>query len=236
MDPKKVSSILHWPTPTSVKAVQRFPVTAWDNKSRKPCNCTKSQCLKLYCDCFANGDLCSNCNCNNCFNNIYHGLERFKAIKAYLDRNPEAFQPKIAKGKTGSIKPRHNKGCNCKRSGCLKNYCECYEAKIMCSSICKCIGCKNYEESPDRKSSMNMLQYSDMGSIIKSCITLELVQATCACLLAQAEEAEKEEYSACAAEQMVLEEFGKCLSQIFPKDTQDGSYQKVNDKPFSSAP
>lgn len=26
----------------------------------------------------------------------------------------------------------------------------------MCSSICKCVGCKNYEESPDRKTLMNM--------------------------------------------------------------------------------
>ena len=25
-------------------------------RPRKPCNCTKSQCLKLYCDCFANGE------------------------------------------------------------------------------------------------------------------------------------------------------------------------------------
>ena len=26
-------------------------------RPRKPCNCTKSQCLKLYCDCFANGEI-----------------------------------------------------------------------------------------------------------------------------------------------------------------------------------
>nr|XP_028591808.1 tesmin isoform X2 [Podarcis muralis]XP_028591817.1 tesmin isoform X2 [Podarcis muralis] len=213
-----------------------LPCSSWDTKSKKPCNCTKSQCLKLYCDCFANGDFCSNCNCNNCYNNPQHELERIKAIKACLDRNPEAFLPKIGKGKLGDIKPRHNKGCNCKRSGCLKNYCECFEAKIMCSSICKCVGCKNYEESPDRKTLMNIPNYMEIksyegnGSVSFSnfeilsksrkdrqsstCISWEVVEATCACLLAQAEEAEKEAYSICLAEQMILEEFGRCLSQI----------------------
>ncbi|XP_072613436.1 tesmin isoform X4 [Vulpes vulpes] len=87
--------------------------------------------LAGYCDCFASGDFCNNCNCNNCCNNLHHEIQRFKAIKACLDRNPEAFQPKIGKGKLGDVKPRHNKGCNCRRSGCLKNYCECYEAVFL---------------------------------------------------------------------------------------------------------
>ncbi|XP_039187186.1 tesmin isoform X3 [Crotalus tigris] len=229
------SSDLTLQEPTKLTLVG-FPYASWDTKSKKPCNCTKSQCLKLYCDCFANGDFCSNCNCNNCYNNPEHEIERFKAIKACLDRNPEAFLPKIGKGKLGDIKPRHNKGCNCKRSGCLKNYCECFEAKIMCSSICKCVGCKNYEESPDRKTLMNMpiemefktnegndsQSFSNSETLSKTkkerqsstCISWEVVEATCACLLAQGEEAEKQDYSICLAEQMILEEFGRCLSQI----------------------
>uniref|UniRef100_A0A8C5DAM4 CRC domain-containing protein n=1 Tax=Gouania willdenowi TaxID=441366 RepID=A0A8C5DAM4_GOUWI len=139
-----------------------FPAPESTSRPRKPCNCTKSQCLKLYCDCFANGEFCSNCNCNNCFNNLEHETERLKAIKTCLDRNPEAFKPKIGKGKEGESDRRHSKGCNCKRSGCLKNYCECYEAKIMCSSICKCIGCKNFEESPERKTLMHLADAAEV--------------------------------------------------------------------------
>lgn len=154
-------------TSSGIQTQARLPVNGVStsesiSRPRKPCNCTKSQCLKLYCDCFANGEFCNNCNCNNCFNNLEHETERLKAIKTCLDRNPEAFKPKIGKGKEGESDRRHSKGCNCKRSGCLKNYCECYEAKIMCSSICKCIGCKNFEESPERKTLMHLADAAEV--------------------------------------------------------------------------
>uniref|UniRef100_F6U387 Protein lin-54 homolog n=1 Tax=Macaca mulatta TaxID=9544 RepID=F6U387_MACMU len=215
------------------------------SRPRKPCNCTKSLCLKLYCDCFANGEFCNNCNCTNCYNNLEHENERQKAIKACLDRNPEAFKPKIGKGKEGESDRRHSKGCNCKRSGCLKNYCECYEAKIMCSSICKCIGCKNFEESPERKTLMHLAdaaevrvqqqtaaktklssQISDLltrptpalnsggGKLPFTFVTKEVAEATCNCLLAQAEQADKKGKSKAAAERMILEEFGRCLMSV----------------------
>ncbi|XP_072261427.1 protein lin-54 homolog isoform X2 [Pyxicephalus adspersus] len=215
------------------------------SRPRKPCNCTKSLCLKLYCDCFANGEFCNNCNCTNCYNNLEHENERQKAIKACLDRNPEAFKPKIGKGKEGESERRHSKGCNCKRSGCLKNYCECYEAKIMCSSICKCIGCKNFEESPERKTLMHLAdaaevrvqqqtaaktklssQISDLltrptpsltsggGKLPFTFVTREVAEATCECLLAQAEQGEKLSKSQAATERMILEEFGRCLMRV----------------------
>merc|ERR1719295_1647068 len=117
-------------------------------KHRKPCNCTKSHCLKLYCECFANGEFCHNCNCNNCMNNLDNEKQRQKAIKQCLDRNPGAFKPKIGQLTGADGERRHHRGCHCKRSGCLKNYCECYEAKVACNQTCKCIGCKNMYNDP----------------------------------------------------------------------------------------
>lgn len=36
------------------------------------------------------------------------------------------------------------------------------KAKIMCSSICKCIGCKNFEESPERKTLMHLADAAEV--------------------------------------------------------------------------
>lgn len=61
------------------------------NKSKRPCNCTKSQCLKFYCDCFAAGEFCSGCNCKDCLNTD-DSEERERAVKMCMERNPFAFK------------------------------------------------------------------------------------------------------------------------------------------------
>lgn len=45
-------------------------------------------------------------------------------------------------------------------------------------------------------------------------VTNEVVEATCQCLLAQAEEAEKGGQKEEEIEGLIIEEFGRCLSQI----------------------
>uniref|UniRef100_A0A1I7VIJ4 CRC domain-containing protein n=1 Tax=Loa loa TaxID=7209 RepID=A0A1I7VIJ4_LOALO len=115
--------------------------------SKKPCHCTRSMCLKLYCDCFANGEFCNDCDCKDCKNTIEYEIERTRAIRLSLERNPNAFKPKIGVATNRQVEPErlHQKGCHCKKSNCLKNYCECYEAKVPCTDRCKCVCCRNTE-------------------------------------------------------------------------------------------
>ena len=60
------------------------------------CNCKKSRCLKLYCECFAARKMCvEDCKCLDCANNLTHSKQRDEAIKQVLERRPDAFHTKV---------------------------------------------------------------------------------------------------------------------------------------------
>lgn len=126
-------------------------------KKTKTCNCKKTKCLKLYCECFSSGEMCGpNCNCTGCFNNHSQTKARNEAIEIILEKQPDAFTSKY-NNSSNSEKIAHRKGCNCKKSYCLKKYCECYSAGVMCTTHCKCEECKNNESgfSPKKKIKSN---------------------------------------------------------------------------------
>jgi len=128
---------------TSIPKIARDPIVIFGNTTKpvskkKNCSCKKSKCLKLYCECFANGINCQGCSCSGCYNTKDHEEEILKAKEAISEKNPMGSKrhfPESTEIATVS--------CNCSRSGCLKKYCQCFKSGKKCGTGCNCSGCKN---------------------------------------------------------------------------------------------
>ncbi|KAL4133743.1 hypothetical protein PRIC2_004060 [Phytophthora ramorum] len=125
--------------------------------SSTSCGC-KTGCLKMYCMCFSSRGFChAGCACDDCRNGRKNQTERVEAIQNYLANDPRAFSfasPPQDTSTTGFLHllPQKSsavvmRGCRCKKSKCLKKYCDCFQNGIACTSHCRCMDCSNHSES-----------------------------------------------------------------------------------------
>jgi hypothetical protein len=86
------------------------------------CNCTKTKCVKKYCECYSNNRFCRNCHCVDCIN---------------IPENNSACENGKELLETEKVL------CTCAKSNCTKKYCECYKSNQKCTYKCRCVNCKN---------------------------------------------------------------------------------------------
>ena len=92
-------------------------------KDKPCCSCTKTKCIKKYCECFANKRFCKDCHCQDCMNRFSFYSNNNNNIR-YLTENDKIT-------------------CTCTKSNCNKKYCECYKAGKKCNDKCRCLNCMN---------------------------------------------------------------------------------------------
>ncbi|XP_038878069.1 protein tesmin/TSO1-like CXC 2 [Benincasa hispida] len=108
------------------------------------CNCTKSECLDLSCECFTSGMYCGeDCGCTDCFNNRLYEDTVEVVKQQILSHNPSAFATKKVKERKTIASSSERRGCNCIHSKCRKKYCPCFQAGVPCTEACHCQNCQN---------------------------------------------------------------------------------------------
>lgn len=129
------------------------------------CTCKKTRCVKKYCECYSNKVFCYNCKCENCENKPAFINDNIKDNNS-MSINKKECENEINEDKYNSSTNNKNKQqinetinddindnnlkkliiCTCSKSGCNKNYCECFKAKVKCNNKCRCIKCLNKPE------------------------------------------------------------------------------------------
>lgn len=90
----------------------------------------------------------SNHDSSNFLNNQRLHEELKSYVSDQLAWSPIAFSWKHNTSNQQTTK--NNRGCNWRKSGWAKKYCECFQAKIPCSQFWKCVGCKNCDHKENQ--------------------------------------------------------------------------------------
>jgi hypothetical protein len=164
-DPVKVEKVSSCFTPKAKRGIkklkrkdgQKYSGQLTNDKNVKKysrCNCKHSECQKDYCECFRNGGFCGpTCKCQSCKNTPVEKIasrslpraENLAVVKKpamvrdsghKLVLRIEPFDQPAQKA-PGEIK------CNCKKSMCVKKYCDCFSSGAFCTGSCNCTQCAN---------------------------------------------------------------------------------------------
>jgi hypothetical protein len=103
------------------KKINYFSKNNKNNINNKICTCSKTKCIKKYCECYSNNQYCINCNCIDCYNKPNYTKKNLNDEKIFVT-------------------------CTCTKSNCNKKYCECYKIGEKCNLNCRCINCLNNED------------------------------------------------------------------------------------------
>jgi len=124
------------------------------------CCCSKTHCLKRYCECFSQGFLCNqNCSCTGCKNTPAHDTDRKDAIRririGLQNRSDKKPMDHIFHFPEQTIDSDGHLvwavGCRCSKTKCLQKYCPCYSAGVSCTENCVCVECSNVSVGKKRR-------------------------------------------------------------------------------------
>ena len=110
------------------KKINYFSKNNKNNINNRICTCSKTKCIKKYCECYSNNQYCINCNCIDCHNKSNYTKKNSNDEKIFVT-------------------------CTCTKSNCNKKYCECYKIGEKCNINCRCINCLNNDD--DNKNNLN---------------------------------------------------------------------------------
>ena len=66
--------------------------------------------------------------------------------------------------------------CTCTKSGCNKNYCECFKNGEKCTSYCRCVNCENCDKIKNKNSTLEPCLANSVF-IIKNILVIEDIDA-----------------------------------------------------------